>query len=363
MTKGNNSKSYPRKEAEFAQENTLAIVIPAYKETFIERTLSSIAAQENQNFRLYVADDNSPDLLGRIVEKFRSQFGSRLVYHRFENNLGETSLVGHWHRAIALSREKWVWLFSDDDMMSPDCVSAFHGALRETGAGYDLYRFNTTMINQRDKVVALNPPHPEWESWSQFAYFLLRQLRMANQQELVFRRQAYERVGGFLDLPLAWGSDHSFTITCGTRTGINTMRKGRILFRQSGVNFSSLRSRETDRMKMRAAVEFTVWFLDYIKQNACDDFIDHSTLEFLARERFLRSLRIHIRSIPLRDWGTVLNFMRDRLRIPKNEIYLRLFNYWIRDNVQRMRQVISFFGGVGNGKSQMTGKSPTRLER
>ena len=49
----------------------LAIIIPAYKATFLEQTLSSISMQTNHSFHVYVGDDASPTLLRRSVGNLR----------------------------------------------------------------------------------------------------------------------------------------------------------------------------------------------------------------------------------------------------------------------------------------------------
>ena len=43
------------------EQNNLAIVIPAYKSTFLPAALDSIAAQTCQDFTLYIGDDCSPN--------------------------------------------------------------------------------------------------------------------------------------------------------------------------------------------------------------------------------------------------------------------------------------------------------------
>jgi len=58
----------------------LAIIIPAYKATFLPATLDSIAAQTCQDFTLYVGDDYSPEPIGSIVEQYRDNVD--LVYKR-----------------------------------------------------------------------------------------------------------------------------------------------------------------------------------------------------------------------------------------------------------------------------------------
>ena len=69
----------------------LAIVIPAYKATFLRAALDSIAAQTCQDFTLYIGDDCSPYQLGAIVDEYRDKID--LFYERFDTNLGGKDLV------------------------------------------------------------------------------------------------------------------------------------------------------------------------------------------------------------------------------------------------------------------------------
>jgi glycosyltransferase involved in cell wall biosynthesis len=39
----------------------LAIIVPAFRVRFLERTLQSLAAQTDRRFRVYVGDDASPE--------------------------------------------------------------------------------------------------------------------------------------------------------------------------------------------------------------------------------------------------------------------------------------------------------------
>src|SRR5687768_6055275 len=109
----------------------LAIIIPAYKKQFLEKALESIARQSEKKYRVYIGDDNSPQDLKSVVDKFSSSVD--INYHRYPTNLGRSNLVAHWERCIELStNEPWLWLFSDDDMMSDNCVGEFYRALENT---------------------------------------------------------------------------------------------------------------------------------------------------------------------------------------------------------------------------------------
>ena len=69
----------------------LAVVIPAYKPDFFHEALSSIAAQTDQRFHVYVGNDGGPR---EIEEVCRSMKGVELTYHHFPENLGGRSLAG-----------------------------------------------------------------------------------------------------------------------------------------------------------------------------------------------------------------------------------------------------------------------------
>ena len=52
----------------------LAIVIPAYKATFLGETLLSLARQQVKDFHLYIGDDASPEAIAEIVKPFQHLF-------------------------------------------------------------------------------------------------------------------------------------------------------------------------------------------------------------------------------------------------------------------------------------------------
>lgn len=123
-------------------QRDLAIIIPTYKESFLDAALDSIAAQTCQDFTLYIGDDYcSPYDLKSIVDRYRDKI--HLVYKRFDTNMGGKDLVAQWERCIDMSQdEEWIWLFSDDDVMEASCVENFYKSLQETNASYDLYHFD-----------------------------------------------------------------------------------------------------------------------------------------------------------------------------------------------------------------------------
>ena len=231
----------------------LAIVIPAYKPTFLRAALDSIAAQSDRRFRVYVGDDAGPPAVREICTAFAAA-GLELVYERYEQNLGRKSLTAHWNRCVRLSREPWVWLFADDDLMETGCVAAFYRAL-EDGPPQDLFRFDTTVIGAGGETLAENPPHPRLESGVDFIYERLLGQRNSYVVEYVFRREAFERVGGFPEYPVAWCADDAAWFLFSRAGHIRTLTGARVHWRASGQNITDDK-RKNQREKLAAAAQF-----------------------------------------------------------------------------------------------------------
>lgn len=232
---------------------SLAIVIPAYKPDFFRAALASVAAQTDQRFRLYVGDDAGPPAIADTCASFQAS-GLDLEYHRFEENLGGRSLTAHWNRCVELSGEPWVWLFSDDDVMAPDCVASIHAELT-AGTDADVLRFDTEVIDAYGQRVAENPRHPEAEAGVDFIYHRLRGTRNSYVVEHVFRREAFDAAGGFPEYPVAWCADDVAWYAFSRRGGIRTLRGGGVKWRASGRNITDA-NRRHQREKLLAAVRF-----------------------------------------------------------------------------------------------------------
>lgn len=214
-------------------DERLAVVIPAYKGRHLAATLAAFAAQTDRRFRLYIADDGSPEDLAAVVAPFRPQLD--LVYHRFPDNLGHSSLAAHWDRAIALGRENWIWLFSDDDLVSPDCVAAFWAARAQAPAHRGLFRWHCAFIDTAGAPFHDLPilRYPEHQSWDEHVRSLLRPgaLHVCNVQNVAFPRELYRRHGGFPDYPLGFWSDWIAWARFARDAGIVTLPAGSVFFR------------------------------------------------------------------------------------------------------------------------------------
>lgn len=236
----------------------LAIVIPAYKADFFKETLQSIRDQKDPRFTLYIFDDASPSDLKDIVEQLDFNFDVRFI--RFNKNWGGMSLVKQWERCIQNTQnEEWIWLFSDDDLMSRDCVESFYQTL-ENNPGYAAYRFNTEKILTDGEVVKKNS-FPDSFDAIDFLNLKLSYKQESYIVEYVFSRRAYKAVGGIPDMPLAWTSDDLFCTRLADYGQIQTIRGGTVKWRYSDSNISGKAHPANAKQKLYASLNFVNWVM------------------------------------------------------------------------------------------------------
>lgn len=239
----------------------LAIVIPAYKSAFFDKALGSLAAQTNKNFSVYVGDDYSLEDLEDITEKYKSQLD--IHYTRFKNNIGAKYLVHQWDRCIQLTKdEPWLWLFSDDDIADANCVETFYRTINNDGCRFDVYRFNTRVINDKDDVIGEMPVLPFTDSSINMALEILKNNPGVCMPGQIFSRQVYEKYKGFIYTDYAQAADWATLILFSAEKGICNMKEAKINWRFGVANISGHASKNRKRM-IKGHLQFLKWVLSY----------------------------------------------------------------------------------------------------
>lgn len=249
------------------KDNKLAIVIPAYKHNFLAETLKSLSEQTDKRFNVYIGDDASPFNLYSIVKDFCGTLS--IDYRYFHDNLGGKDLVAQWNRCLDLVKdEEFFMLFSDDDMMSPQCVENFYKAI-ETDSIYDVYHFDINIINKNGDIISVCPNYPKVISSYDFFSKLYRHKKIdARMPEFIFRTEYFKKTGGFVAFDLAYRTDNATVMKCAQEKGIYTVPNSIVLWRESGINVSSTKniSPLESYKKCNATIEFFNWVDVFLKR-------------------------------------------------------------------------------------------------
>ena len=241
---------------------SLAIVIPAYKSKFFRESLNSLANQTNKDFKLYIGDDNSPEDLYVIVQDYLDKLD--ISYVKFENNIGAKNLVNQWNRCVNLIKdEKWVWLFSDDDIADENCVQLFYNTIVEDNLYFDVYRFNTRVINDIGVLICETPESPEIDDYENMAYELLMGRRGNSMPDHIFSLKKYKELGGFYKTDFASAADWANSILFSENYGIRTLIGAKVNWRLGNFNItgSVLKNRSG---KIKGHLQFLHWVYKFL---------------------------------------------------------------------------------------------------
>jgi len=233
----------------------LAIVLAAFKPTYLRRAVESVLSQTNREFNLYIFDDASPHDLRKELRGLPS---ANQCYHRFDENVGASSIVQQWRRCINHTNEEpWIWIFSDDDLMDKNCVAAFYKAL-ETYPNHPAYRFNTQKIDSEGNTIRENRFPDQFDA----AGFLNLKLSYDQESyivETIFSRSVYHEIGGIPDLPFAWAADDLFNAKIADLGKIRTIPGAMVKWRYSDENISGKNSVYGAAEKIKASQKFVHW--------------------------------------------------------------------------------------------------------
>jgi glycosyltransferase involved in cell wall biosynthesis len=239
-------------------KKSLAIVIPAYKTNYLNETLESIANQTCQDFTLYIGDDASPFEVLSIVRKFEDRI--RIVYRRFTENLGGRDLAGQWNRCLDLAGdEEWLWLFSDDDIMQPNCVDLFYQTISNDDKSA-LLHFSVRIVDKTGEQLVAEVPFPESQSALDFYRKRMRGEIYSFAVEYIFRKALYNSKSKFESFDLAWNSDDATWIKFAEESRIRTINGASVQWRLSDSNISSMTGNvDLVKRKIEASVTFLRW--------------------------------------------------------------------------------------------------------
>lgn len=129
----------------------VSIIIPTYKTVWFEQALASAMAQDYPHCEIIVSDDSPYGEPGDIVKACQGKSRHPIIYSRNQPALGD---VGNHEKCFRESKGKYIKLFSDDDLLTPDCVSRLVSAIEAS----DEVRIATS---RRIRINAENRPQAD----------------------------------------------------------------------------------------------------------------------------------------------------------------------------------------------------------
>lgn len=212
-----------------------SITIPAYKQKYLYEAIESCLAQTYKDFELIIVDDASPEDLKSVVDRFQD---SRIRYYRNEKNCGALNVVDNWNICLGYATGDYVICMGDDDRLLPNCLEEY-SKLIDKYPNLDIYHGMTEIIDENSRVVDMQESRPEREGMFSMISGRLRNSRFQYIGDWLFKRTALEHLNGYVNMPMAWGSDDLTAYTIAKNKGVANTQIPVFQYRISSLTISN----------------------------------------------------------------------------------------------------------------------------
>lgn len=212
-----------------------SITIPAYKQKYLYEAIESCLVQTYKDFELIIVDDASPEDLKSVVDRFQD---SRIRYYRNEKNCGALNVVDNWNISLGYATGDYVICMGDDDRLLPNCLEEY-SRLIEKYPDLDIYHGMTEIIDENSRVADMQESRPEREGMYSMISGRLRNCRLQYIGDWLFKRTTLELLNGYVNMPMAWGSDDLTAYTIAKNKGVANTQIPVFQYRISSLTISN----------------------------------------------------------------------------------------------------------------------------
>jgi len=254
----------------------ISVGLPAYKARYLKEAINSVLKQTYTDFELIIVNDASPENINGIVQDFNDP---RIRYYENEKNLGQENLVENWNKVLNYARGEFFVLFSDDDVYEPTFLEEMLTLLKKRPS-MDILHCRVRQVNAEGLTLGFTATAPEWENVVDFLYHRISLGRVHYIGEFLFRTRVLKDIGGFVDIPLAWGSDIATCCEVGKQNGVLFLSKPLYKYRYSAL---SLTNSGQFHKKVDGANAFYNWAIKFLNSALSEGYVSE-LIEIMKRE-------------------------------------------------------------------------------
>lgn len=251
--------------------NKFSFILPAYKAKYFHQAINSILNQTYTDFELVIVNDASPEDLDSIVDSFDD---SRIRYYKNNENIGGGNLVAQWNKCLEYATGDYVILASDDDLYFPDYLSKM-STLIDKYPDVNVFRPRVQIIDGNNDILRVEGYLVENISSLEFMYLLQHRMIYGGIPYYIFKKEALLDIGGFIEFPMAWGSDDATVIELSKEKGIASTTEVLFSFRMSGENITT---KQNDYNSLRRKIKARDKFY-YFQKSALENISPMSSLD------------------------------------------------------------------------------------
>lgn len=277
----------------------VSIGIPAYKSRYLARAIDSILVQTYTNIEIIIVNDCSPQNIDEIIKQYDDK---RIHYFINGKNVGANDPGENWNICLKYAKGDFFCLLCDDDTYEPTFIEEMLN-LSEQYPDCNVFHSNVKVMNMQNKIIQEFPKFPSWESCSDYIINRSKGLRKQTISEWLYRRKPIVNLGGYENLPLAWGSDYLTIMKFAINGGIASTDKQLVAFRRSNENIT---------MTFIGNCEKKIYALSLYKQKLLKLIIDSPSLSYPLLKPYVCQIK-NMEDMPILNgatWAEYKNIVR-----------------------------------------------------
>jgi len=280
----------------------VTIGIPAFKGRYFREALLCWKRQTFLDFEVIVQDDCSPDGLKNIFDETVGD-DSRFSFERNECSTAP-NFVDNWMKTLAKAQGEFFVLGSDDDLYEPDYLEKMV-ALAERYPEIEIFDARHDFIDA-DGIVVPAPEISEVETQIEWLHAVVCKRRNAIAQSVMCRTAALRAIGGFVNLPAAWGGCDWLTWAKLAKKGVANSAEALMHWRSDGGNTTSAQDLYWIRQKLIAVRMARPMWKALVESFSPQDEVSKSFLAEIRGQvviRFFSWMELGlVESLPMREY-------------------------------------------------------------
>jgi len=241
----------------------ISVGLPIVKTKFLQDSIESVLNQSYKNIEFIILNNGKTSYYQKEIREIVNSYSDNRI--KYYENFKQLTIIQDWNKCLSFAKGKYFVLFSDDDIYENNFLEELY-KLAFKYPQVNIFHSRINVINEESKVINWSASLPEWESCLEFIWHRLNGLRLQFAPEFMVKTKTLKSLGGFIDLPLAWGSDDATWFSLAREKGIVATNKVLCNWRISEFNLSKTGN---IYLRLEAVNKFEKWFNLFIKDIPC----------------------------------------------------------------------------------------------